>query len=93
MWAESLTKASVNSLLQESNPWKGSISLDSFAMHLSNILNHLTERSIVMMKRLNTARSLDASASRAMGWAFPGSTAQAQMQMHVWYTSCDCFDN
>lgn len=68
MWAESLTKASVNGRLQESNPWKGSISLDGFVMCLSNILNHLTERSIVMTRH-NTASSLDASANGVMWWS------------------------
>ena len=65
MWAESLTKASVNGLLQDSNPWKGSISLDGFVMGLSNILNHLAERSIVMTRH-NMASSLGASANRVM---------------------------
>lgn len=88
MWAESLTKASVNGLLQDSNPWKGSISLDGFVMGLSNILNHLAERSFVMTRH-NMASSVGASANRVMRRSFWAPVAQAQMQTHVWNTSCD----
>ena len=88
MWAESLTKASVNGLLQDFNPWKGSISLDGFVMCLSNILNHLAERSIVMTRH-NMASSLGASANRVIRWSFWAPVTQAPMQTYVWSTSCD----
>lgn len=51
MWPESLTKARVGAWLPDSNPRReGKPSLSSFVMSLSNILNHLTERGIVMTR-------------------------------------------
>lgn len=64
MWPESLTKAGAGAWLPDSNPGReGKPSLGSSVMSLSNILNHLTERSIVRTRH-SFSSSWDASAVR-----------------------------
>lgn len=64
MWPESRTKAGAGAWLPDSNPGReGKPSLGSSVMSLSNILNRLTERSIVMTRH-SFSSSWDASAVR-----------------------------